>query len=113
MIAAGGVIIEIFHDRRLALPPLDESHARRLIDRLGIRPLLEGVRGAPPADVAALAAALSRFSLLAHDLGDLIGAVDVNPLIAGPDGCVAVDALVEPSSPVQPAMDTWSPHLAM
>ena len=113
MIAAGGVMIEIFHDRRLALPPLDESHARRLIDRLGIRPLLEGVRGAPPADVAALAAALSRFSLLAHDLGDLIGAVDVNPLIAGPDGCVAVDALVEPSSPVQPAMDTWSPHLAM
>ena len=113
MIAAGGVLIETFRDRRLALPPLDESHARRLIDRLGIRPLLEGVRGAPAADVAALAAALSRFSLLAHDLGDLIGAVDVNPLIVGPNGCVAVDALVEPASPGQPAMETWSPHRAV
>ena len=112
MIAAGGVLIETFHDRRLALPPLDESHARRLIDGLGIRPLLAGVRGAPPADIAALAAALSRFSLLAYDLGDLIGALDVNPLIAGPDGCVAVDALIEPSSPGQIAIDSWSPRLA-
>jgi len=112
MIAAGGVLIETFHDRRLALPPLDESHASRLIAGPGIRPLLAGVRGAPPADIAALAAALSRFSLLAHDLGDLIGALDVNPLIAGPDGCVAVDALIEPSSPGQIAIDSWSPRLA-
>ena len=106
MVAAGGVLIETFRDRRLALPPLDEARARRLIDRLGIRPLLGGVRGAPPADVAALASALSRLSVLARDLGDLIGALDVNPLIVGPDGCAAVDALVEPSSPGQPAIDS-------
>ena len=112
MVAAGGVLIETFRDRRLALPPLDKPHARRLVDRLGIRPLLNGVRGAPPADVGALAATLSRFSVLAHELGDLIGALDINPLIAGPNGCVAVDALVEPSSPGQPAIDSWSPHLA-
>ena len=106
MVAAGGVLIETFRNRRLALPPLDEARARRLIDRLGIRPLLGGVRGAPPADVAALASALSRLSVLARDLGDLIGALDVNPLIVGPDGCAAVDALVEPSSPGQPAIDS-------
>jgi acyl-CoA synthetase (NDP forming) len=96
MVAAGGVLIETLEDRRLALPPLDEVRASGLIDRLHARPLLDGVRGAPPADVNALSGALSRLSLLAMDLGDLIGAVDVNPLIVGPHGCLAVDALVEP-----------------
>jgi acyl-CoA synthetase (NDP forming) len=95
MVAAGGMLIETLGDRRLALPPLDEIRASRLIDRLHARPLLDGVRGAPPADVNALARVLSRLSLLARDLGDLIGALDVNPVIVGPRGCVAVDALVE------------------
>src|SRR5215204_1334101 len=96
MVAAGGVLIETFGDRRLALPPLDAVRASTLIDRLDARPVLDGVRGAPPADVNALARALSRLSLLARDLGDLIDALDVNPVIVGPRGCVAVDALVEP-----------------
>src|SRR5215210_2671555 len=96
MVAAGGVLIETLGDRRLGLPPLDETRASRLIDRLHARPLLDGIRGAPPADVNALAGALSRLSLLAMDLGELIGAIDVNPVIVGPHGCVAVDALVEP-----------------
>jgi acetate---CoA ligase (ADP-forming) len=96
IVAAGGVLIETLGDRRLALPPLDEVRASKLIDRLDARPVLDGVRGAPPADVNALARALSRLSLLTRDLGDLIGALDVNPVIVGPRGCVAVDALVEP-----------------
>jgi succinyl-CoA synthetase beta subunit len=95
MVAGGGVLIETLGDRRLALPPLDEVRASMLIDRLDARPLLDGVRGAPPADVNALARTLSRLSLLAQDLGDLIGALDANPVIVGPRGCVAVDALVE------------------
>jgi acetate---CoA ligase (ADP-forming) len=98
MVAAGGVLIETLGDRRLALPPLDEARASKLIDRLDVRPLLDGVRGAPPADVNSLARALSRLSLLAGDLGDLIGALDVNPVIVGPRGCMAVDALVEQSA---------------
>ncbi len=92
--AAGGVLVEVLHDRALAFPPLDEAGGRRLIDRLAMRPLLDGVRGAPAADVDALAFAVSRLSLLAQDLGDVIGALDVNPVIVSPDGCVAVDALV-------------------
>jgi acyl-CoA synthetase (NDP forming) len=96
MVAAGGVLIETLGDRRLALPPLDEVRASKLINRLDARPLLDGVRGASPADVNALSRALTRLSLLARDLGDLIGALDVNPVIVGPHGCVAVDALVEP-----------------
>jgi acetate---CoA ligase (ADP-forming) len=96
MVSAGGVLIETLRDRLLALPPLDETRARRLIDRLEARPLLDGVRGRPAASVVALTRSMARLSLLAQDLGDLIGALDVNPIIVGPRGCVAVDALVEP-----------------
>jgi acyl-CoA synthetase (NDP forming) len=98
MVADGGVLIETLGDRRLALPPLDETRASKLIDRLDVRPLLDGVRGAPAADVNGLARALSRLSLLARDLGDLIGALDVNPVVVGSRGCVAVDAFVEQSA---------------
>ncbi len=96
LVAAGGVLVEVLHDRALGLPPLDEAAAFRLIDRLKIRPILDGVRGAAPSDVAALAHAASRLSVLAEDLGDLIDAIDVNPVIVSPTGCVAVDALVVP-----------------
>ena len=98
LVAAGGVLVELMKDRQLALPPLDEHRARSLIDRLRSRPLLDGVRGAPAADVASLAFAISRLSVLASDLGDLIAALDVNPMIVSPGGCVAVDALVIPAS---------------
>jgi acyl-CoA synthetase (NDP forming) len=96
LVAAGGVLVELLHDRRLAFPPLDEPAALRLIDALRARPLLDGLRGAPPADVGALASAVSRLSLIASDLGDLLVALDVNPMIVSADGCVAVDALVLP-----------------
>jgi len=98
LVAAGGVLVELMKDRQLALPPLDEHRARSLIDRLRSRPLLDGVRGAPAADVASLAFAISRLSVLANDLGDLIAALDVNPMIVSPGGCVAVDALLIPAS---------------
>ena len=61
-----------------------------MIDRLKIRPILDGVRGATPSDVAALAHAVSRMSVVAEDLGDLVDAIDVNPVIVSPTGCVAV-----------------------
>ena len=96
LVAAGGILVELLGDRALALPPLDEAGARRLIDGLQVRPMLDAVRGAPASDVEAIARAVSRLSALAADLGDLIEALDVNPLIAGSDGCLAVDALVIP-----------------
>ena len=99
LVAAGGVLVEVLHDRRLALAPLDTDEARRLIDGLQIRPILDGVRGAPPADLDGLADAVSRLSVLAADIGDLLAALDVNPMIVSSDGCIAVDALVEPRPP--------------
>lgn len=98
LVAAGGVLVEVLEDRRLALGPLDDSGARRLIDGLKVRPLLDGVRGTSPADVDALVRAVIGLSWLAHDLGPELEALDANPVICGPHGCVAVDALVLPRS---------------
>jgi acyl-CoA synthetase (NDP forming) len=94
--SAGGTLIELLADRAFALPPVDAVRARRLIDRLGVRPLLDGRRGAAPADIGAAADALARFSVMIADLAGLLAEVDVNPLVAGPAGCVALDALVVP-----------------
>jgi acyl-CoA synthetase (NDP forming) len=99
LVGAGGVLVEVLKDRRLAMPPLDESRARSMVDRLDVRPLLEGVRGQPTADVDALMRAIVSLSWLAIDLGDHLEALDANPTMCRPDGCVAVDALVIPSSP--------------
>ena len=99
LVAAGGVLVELLHDRKLALPPIDEDAASRLIDGLAIRTLLDGARGEPPADVGALARAVSRLSVLAVELGGAIAELDVNPMIVSASGCVAVDALVVPARP--------------
>ncbi|MEX2417986.1 MAG: acetate--CoA ligase family protein [Actinomycetota bacterium] len=96
LVAAGGIFVELLKDRRLALPPVDEAGARRLLDGLKTRPLLDGVRGAPSADIDSIARAIVAVSSLASDLGEHLEALDANPLIAGPDGCVVVDALVIP-----------------
>jgi acyl-CoA synthetase (NDP forming) len=96
MVAAGGLLVEVLRDRRFALPPVDQARALRLIEGLAVRRLLDGTRGTPPADVEAVARAVARLSVLAQGLGDCLQALDVNPLIAGPTGCVAVDALVVP-----------------
>jgi acetate---CoA ligase (ADP-forming) len=98
MVAAGGVLVEVLGDRRFALPPVDHGQAMAMLDRLAVRPLLDGVRGAPPADLDAVAQAVVDLSVLAVDLGDRLAALDVNPVVAGPDGCVAVDALVVAAS---------------
>ena len=94
MVSAGGTLIELLADRATMLPRFDHREARRHIERLAIHRLLMGVRGAAPADVDALAEALSKFSILVAALGDSVAEIDVNPLLAGPDGVMAVDALV-------------------
>ena len=98
VLGAGGTLIEVLRDRRVAIPPLDELRAKQLVDRLKLRPLLAGHRRRPAADLDKLAAAIAGFSLLAALLGDLIRELDVNPLIAGPGGAWAVDALVLPQA---------------
>lgn len=96
MVGAGGVLIEVLKDRVTSLVPTDPLRARRFLDRLALRPLLSGYRGAPAADLDNLALAIARFSVLAAELGSLIQELDVNPLIVSAAGAVAVDAVVLP-----------------
>lgn len=96
VVAAGGVLVELVEDRVVALPPVSESVARHGISRLRAHRLLAGYRGAAAADVTSVVAAVRGLSQLAMELGDVIDGLDVNPLIAGPDGALAVDVLVEP-----------------
>lgn len=97
VVSAGGILIEALHDRVTALPPIDGPRARRLIDRLNIRPLLDGVRGSEPFDIDALVEAILKLSTLATELGEGLRALDINPLVVTHEGCVAVDVLLEAS----------------
>jgi hypothetical protein len=93
VVAAGGVLVEMLADHAVALPPVDQSGAHRLLGRLRAARLLDGVRGAPAADRDAVAGAIAALSTLAGELGDALTALDINPLICAPTGVVAVDAL--------------------
>jgi succinyl-CoA synthetase beta subunit len=97
IVSAGGRLIEMMEDRVALLPPVDESAARRALDRLRIRPLLDGFRGGPRGDLDRLADVVVRFSEVATDAAGKISAIDVNPLIVGPEKAVAVDALMTSS----------------
>ncbi len=96
VVAAGGVLVELIRDRVVGLPPLDRARARRLLERLGVRRLLDGVRGQAPSDLEAVLDAVVAVSCLAQELHDGLDALDVNPLRCGPSGVVALDALVVP-----------------
>jgi len=94
---SGGILVELLRDSSLRLPPLSHKEALEMIHETQGRRLLQGFRGRPPADIDALADALVRVSQLAVDLGDLVAALEINPLMVLPrgQGVCAVDALVE------------------
>jgi hypothetical protein len=90
------IISDLELDRVVALPPVDEHLARELLAGLRASRLLAGVRGAPPADLGAVTRAIAGLSQLAVELGADLAALDINPLICGPAGALAVDALAVP-----------------
>ena len=90
--------MELLDERAVALPPVNPETARRLLAGLKVNTLLTGHRGSPPLDVEAVVAAIVSVSQLAHELGDQLEALDVNPLIVSQHGAIAVDALVVPRS---------------
>lgn len=96
MFGLGGVFIEVLKDVTFRIAPFGIDEARRMIDEIRGRAILDGVRGAPPADVEALAEALSRLSVFAAENADGIDSIDVNPFIVLPKGAAAVDALIVP-----------------
>jgi acetate---CoA ligase (ADP-forming) len=92
-VGAGGILVELLDDRRAALAPFGRTTARRLLDGLKLRRLLDGYRGGASVDIERLAEIVALFSVLAAELVDLIAEIDVNPLVAGRD-ILALDALV-------------------
>ncbi|SRR6266536_896623 len=96
VVGAGGVLVELLADRAVALPPVSGGQAGRMIGRLRAARLLAGVRGEPAADIGAVIRAITGLSALAMELGDDLAALDVNPLVCGPSGAIAVDALAIP-----------------
>ena len=92
----GGVATEVLGDHAARLAPLTNADADDLIHSIRAAPLLLGHRGQPPADVAALRDALLRISRLADDLPQ-VAELDLNPVIARPDGVTAVDARIRVS----------------
>lgn len=94
----GGIHVEILRDVAFRLVPLNRDQAWCALRELRMFKLLEGARGAPPADIESLVDCLLRISWLAHDLGEHIEEFDINPLCILPEGQGArvVDALLIP-----------------
>jgi acetyltransferase len=93
LFGAGGQLVEVFRDRALALPPLNRTLARRVMERTKIFRALSGVRGRKAVPLEALEELLVRFSDLIVEQ-PWIKELDVNPLLASADGLLAVDARV-------------------
>ncbi len=89
----GGVYTELWQDIAQTLAPVDLGQAHALLARLKSYKLLTGFRGDPPVDVDAVARALVNLSRLAVEHPDL-QELDINPLVATPEGCFAVDARI-------------------
>jgi len=93
LFGTGGQLVEVYGDRALGLPPLTTTLARRMMARTKIYRALLGVRGRPPVDLPALEAVLVRFARLVTEQ-PLIREMDINPLVASPQGLLALDARV-------------------
>ena len=96
MVGLGGIHVEVLRDTVFAPVPIGQEQALSLLGELKGAALLEGVRGARPADRAALAELIVTLSRFAADHGDLIEEIDLNPVIVRPEGhgLSVVDALI-------------------
>ena len=95
LFGSGGSLVEVFRDRALALPPLNTTLARRMVEQTKIYDALKGVRGRRPIDLDGLEDLLVRFSQLVVEQ-PRIKEIDINPLLAEPGrgDLVALDARV-------------------
>jgi acyl-CoA synthetase (NDP forming) len=101
MFGLGGIHTEVLRDLAFRICPIDRDDAQAMIREIRGRALLQGARGARPADVGALADALLGVSALAMDMRDVLAELDINPLfvLAEGQGVVAADALLRTQPP--------------
>jgi len=93
LFGTGGQLVEVFKDKSLALPPLNTTLARRMMETTKIYHALQGVRGRKSVDMVALENLMVRFSELVVE-NPRIKEIDINPLLASPDRLLALDARV-------------------
>ncbi|MGE5342282.1 MAG: bifunctional acetate--CoA ligase family protein/GNAT family N-acetyltransferase [Candidatus Omnitrophota bacterium] len=111
MVGMGGITAELFKDRVLGFPPLNERLARRMLESLKVWPLLQGYRGRPGVNIERLIEALIRLSYLVADFPE-ISELDINPLLVTAEDTIALDAriILDPTPQVQ--TDPYA-HLAL
>ncbi len=93
LFGAGGQLLELYKDSAWALPPLNTTLARRMMEHTRIYQALQGARGRRPVDLGALERLLVRFSGLVVEQ-PRIKEIDINPLLAAPERLIALDARV-------------------
>ena len=94
MAGFGGILVEVMKDVAFAAAPLTLSEADTMLSSLKAAQVLQGVRGRPPLDRARLCQMLVNVSRLAAAAGPRLAELDLNPVMAGPEGAVAVDWLM-------------------
>jgi acyl-CoA synthetase (NDP forming) len=99
VVGSGGILVELLRDSIVELAPVGIDVALAMLRRLKGFTLLQGFRGSAPADLAPIAETIARVSELIADQRERIAEIDVNPLICGPLGAVAVDALIVRATP--------------
>jgi acyl-CoA synthetase (NDP forming) len=103
----GGVLAELIGEAGFRIAPLTDADAEELLHQEKTGLLVAGYRGAPPADQAALTDLIHRLSRLGEDLPE-VAELDLNPVIAGADSCVVVDARVRARRPEPvPRIKSW------
>jgi acyl-CoA synthetase (NDP forming) len=111
---AGGTAVEVLGDVAVGLAPLTDVEAKRMVVSLATFRLLDGYRGAPPADVDALEDILLRLGALA-DAHPEVAELDCNPVVVGPHGATVVDARIRMDAPRReppwPALGTAPPSV--
>lgn len=90
----GGTLVEVLKDVAVSLAPVTPQEVMASLDKLRMRKLLDGVRGAPPCDIAFFANQVARVSELAADLVSEISEIDINPVVLHQQAGVAIDGLV-------------------
>ena len=93
LFGSGGVMVEVYKDRALALPPLNTTLARRMMEQTKVFTALQGIRGRKPVSLEELDQLLVRFSRLVVEQ-PWIKEIDINPLMASPERLLALDARV-------------------
>jgi len=93
MVGMGGITAELFGDKALGFPPLNESLARRMLESLKIYPLLKGYRGSNPKNIDQLVQVLIRLSYLAADYPEILE-LDINPLLVTTAEAIVLDGRI-------------------